>query len=678
MWLISVRSVSDFTQESLTLDLANDCFRFVVQHFEVISASSPHIYHSALVLTPSESIVQGLYKSRAQPSVRVVHGVPALWDPNAAATTAPFTISATVWSPCNKFVAIKSLDTRVCVLDPATLQRLQSFEFSPGMSQRSEVLAFSPDSRTLTSFIRGHYLPFTGGFVVSWDLQTGGVVSAIEWKGPQDAQAGNAHITYSKNGKMVAVLPQYKSFTTISIYDIVVGVHLHDVDLGTRKNQKLPSGALLAYTIWTHGESLRFATPEPTGITIWQVGFTPGATPTEVETVSIPDNAVDTFVFKPREQKDLLQTQFNPASCRLAFVSGTERTLRVWDGRVSKFLLEHRGTRFDLITFSPDGRFFACTIPQTEVCLWKESPTGYSPFRKLTPNTRFPTLHFSPNSESIITSHGSTIQLWHTKSSSVTFSTPTPPPQDTGKYLLAFLPDRSSAVIARRKDKTVTVLDLESGDLLLTIETSIEIYGLRPIENTIVVIGDEKAITWSLPAGDFLPDARMSVEDSTRTINFRDVDDSLVFATSISPDSRYIALAGYCDEEEFLDIYCPSAGWKIRGDGRGFELWFAPDGHEIWCATDNEAKVFAITQDALNYTRTVADIGDGLLGCPWGPSRGYKVTHDGWVLGAGGERLLMLPSLWKSPFKVDRVWNGKFLAIVHDELPVPVILELEP
>ena len=594
--------------------------------------------------------------------------------------TSPFTIGAAVWSPCNRFIAIKALDSaRVCILDSATLQRLQSFEFKRDSTPlRSEALVFSPDSRMLTSFIRGGSYPDTGGFVVSWDLKTGGVVSVIEWKGPRDAQVGNAHITYSTDGRMVAVLPQYESFTIISIYDVVSGVHMHDADYGTRANPAPTSGVPHLYAIWTHGESIRFANPGPRGITIWEVGFGLGATPTEVETVSIPDDTVETFVFKPRNQGDIVRTQFHPSSCRLAFI-GAKGALLVWDARASNFLLKHPGVRFlRSVTFSPDGRLFTCTTPESEIYLWKESPTGYTLFGKLTPSTQYSDIRFSPNGESVITFRGATIQLWHKKSFTTTSSGSTRPPQHPGNFLLGFLPDRPLAVVARKEGKTVTVLNLDSGVPQLIIDTPIEVYGLRPIENAIAVVGGEKAITWNLPVEHSPPGARVNVEGSAQTINFRNMGDSTVFAASISPDLRYVAIAGYCEEEEFLAVYSTSTGWNISGDGRAFELWFAPGGNDVWCATDNEAEVFTIAKDALDRTKSAVDIGDGSLGCPWGSSRGYKVTHDSWVLGADGKRLLMLPPLWQSQFKVDRVWNGKFLALLHDELLEPVILELEP
>ena len=88
------------------LDLVEDCLRFVTGYFEIISASCAHIYHSALVVAPQESIVRQLYESHAQPFTRIVHGAPTSWDPNTATTSRPSTIDLAVWSPCSRFIAI--------------------------------------------------------------------------------------------------------------------------------------------------------------------------------------------------------------------------------------------------------------------------------------------------------------------------------------------------------------------------------------------------------------------------------------------------------------------------------------------------------------------------------------------------------------------------------------------
>jgi hypothetical protein len=228
------------------------------------------------------------------------------------------------------------------------------------------------------------------------------------------------------------------------------------------------------------------------------------------------------------------------------------------------------------------------------------------------------------------------------------------------------------AVAARQGEgKTLTVLDLKSGVPQSTIDTPFEVHGLRMIGNTVVVIGGDKAVTWDLPGGCFLPDV-------TRTTHFHnEVPQRNMSAVSISHDLRYISIGGADKRGVFLKVYCISTRQILREETMVLRLWFAPGGQNIWCADDEEATLFAITEDALDHVRTV-DIEDGSWGFPWGSPHGYKVTDDWWIIGASGKRLLMLPSLWQSQSKVDRVWNGRFFALLHRELPEPVILELEP
>ena len=609
--------------------------------------------------------------------------MPALWSSNTAAATFHDDIRLAVWSPCNRLIAVglQKHNTRagIHVLDSATLQRLQNLgsRFPVYPNSYDEALVFSPDSRILTSLIRN--LHQDGGLIVSWDLQTGGVVSEIRRQIPSGLWANAARITYSTNGKVVATLFQDDSSTTVSIYDVVSGVHMHDVNHRPRAMPGLSFGTPYHCRIWAHGESLRFAAPEPKGISIWEVGFASRVTPTKVKNVSIPDKAVGTPVLNPKEkeQKESLHTEFHPASCRLALKSGG--TLLVWDGRASKIILHRTDTTFfPFMTFSSDGGFFACPTVAAEVYLWKESPTGYALFKKFTLGTPRANPLLSPDGESIIIFGGPKIQLYRTKGFTTTSSVSAQAPQHTTQdFVLEFLPDRSLAVATRKKEKTVTVLDLKSGARQLIIDASMEIYGVRPIGNTVVVIGDERAIVWNLPGGTFLPGARMNVKHSARTIKFRKADDDPVFAASISLDLRYIALARLVPGKYILDVYCTSTGRNLNVIQSASVLWFSPNGHDIWTAKDNDLSVYTITKNALERTKKSVDIEKGSWGCPWGLPHGYKGTADGWILGADGRRLLMLPPLWRSNVEW-RVWSGKFLALLHSLLPEPVILELEP
>ena len=575
----------------------------------------------------------------------------------------------------------------VDLLDSATLQRLQRLIFSRDRYARSEALVFSPDSRTLTCS-GCDFSPDRRALVVSWDLQTGGVVSAIERQGLEGSTATEPLITYSMNGRMVAV-HRHDSAPIISIYDVVSGVYMHDVHHDVPMDHRLFVDSYFP-DIWAHGETLRFATIGPRSITVWEVGFDPGATSTMVETLSIPP---DVEHFQP------IHAQHFPTSGRHSLVySGARCGILVWDGQdVRSSVLD---TDIDLnrrVSFSSDGCRFACFATSgSEAYLWGESSAGYVLHGKFTPGTQFPKILLSPNGESIVDYGDSSVWLWHTQSITTTPNTSTRAPDRISNFVLEFHPDRPLAAVARQKDNAVIVLDLKSGALRLTIETGMEVQGLGVVRNTVAVIGDWKVVTWSLQGGDFHPDERVDVESSVQTINFDDPQAEYGrIAASVSPDLGYVALTSkdwfWATMRSRLHVYDLSTGKHLRRNIRCWDaVWFPPGGDSVWCAVQNQAEVVAISwegvEDAENADditnamdmddgRGVFGIGHWSLGSPWGSSRGYMVTDDGWIFGPDGKRLLMLPLPWQS-HAIRRVWSGNFVALLHGTLPEPIILEL--
>ena len=573
---------------------------------------------------------------------------------------------------------------RVDILDSATLKRLQHLGSPQETIAVPMVLAFSPDTRMLTCLGRHvavypeYLFKLPGVHIISWDLQTGGVVSTIDLRQVQSIDGVlRAMITYSMNGKSLGVLQEFRTVTILSIYDVVSGAWVRNVCHG---------GTPLR-DIWTYGESLRFATADPTTTTVWEVGFAPKATCVEVETLFIPENINRGTGFGPRGLGRVLQTQFLLASHRFALVyAEPTRGVLVWNARDSKCLLRHMNIDFDpLMTFSSDGHFFACSARGMEIYLWRESPTGYTLHAKFPTITQYSRPLLSPNGESVATIGNSAVQLWHVEKIAPTSSSiPTRAPRDTKDFLLDFHPDKLLVVVTRQVDNMVTVLDLKSGLPLLTIESSMEVYGLKAVGDTIVAIGDGKVITWKLLEGDLFPDSRASVEDSVRTVNFNDGASTVgcMIAASISLDLRYIATLRTFLPPPDLYLYDASTGERLavsRIVEGGWPLWFAPGRPSICCTRPGKgAEVVAITEDGLldNRIEVPVKIEGGSWGCPWMTSDGYQVTTDGWILGAAGKRLLMLPPPWHS-YKENRVWNGQFLALVHGTLPEPVILELE-
>ena len=579
---------------------------------------------------------------------------------------------------------------KVDILDPATLQP-QQFLDPPWETtfEIARVLVFSPDSCMLTCSGSGDQELF----LVTWDIQTGGVVSAIEQQGP-DVGYPAPCIAYSTNGRTVGVLYPFPITPIISIYDVVSGMHTHDIDHAVHANSH-PLAYLHPFDIWTYGESLRFASVGPT-ITIWEVGFTPGAEPTAVETFSLPRSIGKMLVPRSRSVSlSITRIQPLPSSYRVVFniyAGPSGSAVIVWDTRDSKSMLNCTGANFNSeVTFSSDGRLFACPTWGSGIYLWKESHTGYTFNGTLPSITGLSLPLLSPNGESIVAVCDSTIKLWHTKSftsSSILARVP----RNAEDFVLEFHPNKPLAVEVRWKHNIATVLDLNSGLPQLTIDAGIKVYGIRMTESTAVLIGNAKLITWNLPGGTFPPDTRMGVEDSAQIVNFAMEQGGDVESASISSDFHYVALLRETVVEKNLcsrlDIYDTSSGQCLSRHTAQHRLWdrvrFAPGEYTILLAdwyADLEA--FMPTRNGLDregegsWVGVDFDVERPVCGDPWRSSRGYQVKGNGWIFGPGGERLLMLPPPWQSS-PVRRVWNGKFLALLHGELPEPVILDLNP
>ena len=618
-------------------------------------------------------------------------------------------------------------------------------------------------------------------FVVSWDIRTGCIVSAIEQRASNARLDVKPFITYSTDGRMVGILYQYPNSAVISIYNVLSGACFYDVPHGMLGD---PGGPRF-YNIWTHGESIRFATAEPTTISVREVGFLVNSTPTKVATFPVPVNVHHTENFFLREDVTT-RAQFLPTSHRLVLtrVSGSAYQILVWGpgDPEPKFIGTDSHFR-PPVTLSSDGRSLACSGIGSEVYLWKESSAGYLLAARLPSSTRYPNSLLSPNGESIIVYGGSTIRLWRTnafttataapssapatttpsssvstqpqqtenfvlefhsvrqlaafarrKGSTVTildlksglphmtinagveilgirvvddivvvvgdgevftweitdFTTTTTPspaivsirPYQTETFILEFHPVRPLAAFARRKGNTVTILDLNSGLPQLIINTGVEVHGTGMIEDTVVVVGDGKVITWKLPERDFLPGATMGPQDRARTIYLNDNLRDGVIAASVSFDLSHVAFITQCilKHKRRLHVYRTSTGKRVGyALVKGNTLWFSPGRLDIWCADGNKAEVWTVIQNGLReptHARTGA-VGGGSLEAPWGPPRGYQVTQHGWILGPDGKRLLMLPP----PLGLDaveNVWKGQYLALLHWSLSEPVILELRP
>ena len=640
-------------QASPTLNLVNDCFRFVTGFFEAISTSAPHIYHSALLLSPCTSIIRKLYEPHAHPFVRVVQGLPISWDPIVATTgQLSSAIVAAAWSPCSRFIAVAWLPSgMVEVLDAVTLKRLSTFESPPDLDQ---LLIFSPDGHLLTKF-------GSNQGVTSWDLQTGGPVSIIPAE-PYTSPGKCLSSTYSMDGKLVTVAYEDSvntTPTTISTYNLLSKLHI--------SSHHVSDGYVVA-PIWTHGEFLRFVIAKSGSITIWEAEPTSMHLLSEVETLSVPEH-VDCSE----------ESLFLPTLSLLAFI--LEEAIIIWDAQNSKFLLNFPGVDEPSgMTFSPDGHFFMCGTGNWEVYLWVESPTGYTLHQKFTlTNYRTTTPLLSPSGESAVVLNGSTIHLYHTTDPVTPFSSIPTQLSKLTNFILEFSLDETFAVVARLQENVAKVLDLGSGDTWLTASMDVGIIGLQATGSTISVVSEGSIVTWNIPAGSSAIDTEANGNNCVQTIMFDPPlpnRDTLRPYISISPDSNYVAVA---EGSKGVELYSVSTGKLLaHTTTEGSTVWFTPDGHEVWYTNSYSIEGWAIVEDSKSGLIKLEPLGPTAhpsVGPRWQSSCGYEITANGWILSSSGKQLLWLPHQWRESGR-DRTWGRQFLGLVHHGLSEAVILEL--
>jgi len=311
----------------------------------------------------------------------------------------------------------------------------------------------------------------------------------------------------------------------------------------------------------------------------------------------------------------------------------------------------------------------------------------------------------------MITLRGHETQLWHTADPIASPSSIPTQPVVPINFLLDFSPDRSVAATAQLGENVVTVLDLKSGDPHLIIDTSTDIYGLRVSGSAIVVIGEGRIITWSLPARDHVFNARVTIDDSVQTVILNHhpmwLSRHLISAT-VSPDFKFIVTRWWEGEEgeeeeggregeeegeeeedykegegevhQSLDIYDMSTGNHLVGTTAkaGYMSWITPDGCEVWCLDDWPEKGWKILKDSKSNVIGLEPLPDNTCppgGYPWISPHGHSVADDGWIFNSSGKQLMWLPHHWRKDER-DQMWSGQFLGLLDRVLPEPIIIEL--
>jgi len=175
-WYISVSGMGDQPREPMFMLIqagspckwVNDSQRFLLEYFDIIRDSPPHIYHSALPFSPSSSWLHEYYAPELLQEVRVVRGLPADWG----------TCSRTVSFNDNTILSLAHWGNAIAIglgsCDIVTVSAITGSQIAvlSGHTGWVRSLAFSLDGISLVS-------GSDDKTVKLWDVQTGGVVMSF-------------------------------------------------------------------------------------------------------------------------------------------------------------------------------------------------------------------------------------------------------------------------------------------------------------------------------------------------------------------------------------------------------------------------------------------------------------------------------------------------------------------
>jgi len=181
-----------------------------LDNFDVIHNSPSHLYHSALLLSPSSSWLCACYSSELPQGVKVVRGLPAEWGTcshTVLLNSDPWTLSC--W---NNTIAVGSEDKDILILDAITGSQIAVL---PGHTDAVRSLMFSSDGISLVS---GSY----DRTVKLWDVQTGGVVKTFH------GHTGRVRsVSISADSTIIA---SGSEDGTLCLWDIEMGVCHHIIE----------------------------------------------------------------------------------------------------------------------------------------------------------------------------------------------------------------------------------------------------------------------------------------------------------------------------------------------------------------------------------------------------------------------------------------------------------------
>ena len=425
---------------------------------------------------------------------------------------------------------------------------------------------------------------------------------------------------------------------------------------------------------WTHKEFLQFATS-------FEADGKPAINIQELQLTSSPLCSIVGSFHVPLIDGEI---SFSPVSLHASFI--TKGEVIILDIQGLKFLFHFKASQplYDPPgQFSPDGSFLACQTLDHNICIWKNTPTGYVHWNTLQSKLLFCDFLFSPTSASVITWGQDGIQLLYPGS----FTGPPSPSESkplhqSRKHLVAYSSDGAYIVIAQQCGGVVKVLDSLPGTLVQSIHTDVQIQAIGIVDDTVFVVGGDRLTSWNIGVGEG-PTVSGSHDITTVSAHMDGTSRSVssnccswvVFvvgqAVILYDKTAHTVLAKFVMDGVDPNIQFSQDGCKLYVCSRGNRGWpFQPPSFHLIKFKRGDGCSVSVTAKLLEEYK--------LLERYFPPSPRYQFVQHNWIEDSSGCKYLWLPPHWRSWYGSDMELEGRFLALVGSHHQNPIIIELQP